>query len=184
MSDRAPKIPPNLNLRFWPDWRGANPYQELFYSALTRFGVRAEPGLEFDLKWLRARREDIDAIHIHWPEGIWRRYGLHAVKEPLHLMRLRAYLRGARALGVKVVWTVHNLEDHEGANPMDAYAYRILLRNSDIVIVHSSAVADHRGGTTLWRAGDEKVWFGQWVYRELLEGSLALLGTIARRTAS
>lgn len=132
----------SLRIRFWPDWRNANPYQRLFYAALEPYGVKAEPGIEFSPAWLEENQNNIDMIHIHWPEGIWRRYGLNAWKEPLHLLRLKNYLKMANALGIGVMWTVHNLVDHEGGRLADCFGYRSLLKHSDLSIVHSESVAE------------------------------------------
>ena len=39
------------------------------------------------------------------------------------------------------IWTVHNLEPHEGAYRWDRYGYRLLARECDVVICHSQSAA-------------------------------------------
>lgn len=125
-----------ISLRFWPDWRSANPYQRHFNDALVSYGVCASTGVEFDLSWLRTNRRLVDIIHLHWPEGIWRRGG-YVWKEWLHLARLWCYLVLARRMGYTIVWTIHNLGDHEMVTKSDQVGYRLLMRYSHILITHS-----------------------------------------------
>jgi glycosyltransferase involved in cell wall biosynthesis len=111
---------------------------------LQKRGIVAIDDLTIDLERLRERAASLDALHLHWPEDIWRRdfdlvttrlgRGLSAMRRYLYLWR---FLRTARALNVKRVWTVHNMEPHEGAYRWDRYGYRLLARECDVVICHS-----------------------------------------------
>ncbi len=102
-----------------------------------------------DLEWLAARAGEIDAVHFHWPEHIWRRdfdrapgrLG-RAVRASSQLLYLRRFLARARQLGMQRLWTVHNLEPHEGAYRWDRYGYRLLARECDIVICHSRSAVE------------------------------------------
>jgi glycosyltransferase involved in cell wall biosynthesis len=100
--------------------------------------------LAIDVGQLRARAPTLSALHLHWPEDIWRkgfdaaptRLG-RAVMAGRHLTYLWRFLRTARALGLVRVWTVHNMEPHEGSYRWDFYGYRLLARETDVVICHS-----------------------------------------------
>lgn len=82
-----------------------------------------------------------DVLHLHWvhpflvPKG---RAPWLAV--PLAI-QFFVELIVVKLLGVRLVWTVHNLADHEGrAAAVDSVARRALARLADAVIVHSEAV--------------------------------------------
>jgi glycosyltransferase involved in cell wall biosynthesis len=125
-----------------------NPYFDQYHAALARRGISTSDDLVVDLEWLEARARDVDALHFHWPEDIWRqgfgraggRLG-RAVRAAAKLMHLRRFLGRARRLGMKRLWTVHNLEPHEGAYRWDRYGYRLLARECDVVVCHSRSAA-------------------------------------------
>lgn len=153
--DSAPSHP--FRLAYYPHWEKGNPYQTLFYDALAPCGVECIDDFEFNRRWLREQARQLDAVHIHWPEDLWRRYRpgwsslrgywrLHRVTQPLSslqgLLALRRYLACAGRLGIKRLWTIHNLEHHEGASWIDRLGYRVLARFSDVLICTSGWAAD------------------------------------------
>jgi beta-1,4-mannosyltransferase len=121
-----------------------NPYFISCHAALEKRGIVAVDDLTIDLRRLRERAPSLNALHLHWPEDIWRKgfddaptrlgRGLIAVRRLLHLW---GFLRTARTLGIKRVWTVHNMDPHEGAYRWDRYGYRLLARETDVVVCHS-----------------------------------------------
>jgi glycosyltransferase involved in cell wall biosynthesis len=122
-----------------------NPYFDLCHAALETRGVSASDDLDIDIRWLEARAARVDAVHLHWPEYVWRE-GFsgtgrlaRAVKATERLLLLRQFLRTARRLGIQCIWTVHNMEPHEGGYRWDRYGYRLMARESDIVVCHSRA---------------------------------------------
>lgn len=128
-----------------------NPYVDLFYQALSAHGIERSERMEFRLKWLAERAHQIDAVHIHWPETLWRgrpRGRLdrwtHTMTAggPRRVLRLKRFLRLARQLGIKSIWTVHNLGHHEGADDVDMRGYRTLAENCDVLIAHSRWAAE------------------------------------------
>lgn len=135
-----------------------HPYFRLLHRALARRGVATSGAVQIGVSWLRANRGRIDAVHFHWPETIWRdrRTGArHFVSRAVHasreLLRIARFLREARRLGITRVWTIHNLEPHEGASVWDRLGYRLIGRSADIVVSHSAwsleeAKRDHRVG--------------------------------------
>jgi beta-1,4-mannosyltransferase len=129
------------SVAFWPDYSEFNPYQALFYAALAPLGVTAVPGVDFSVRGWPSTRQ-VDAIHIHWPEGVWRRAGSTGWKTPALLYRLSRFLSSANHRGIKVIWTAHNLGHHEGTSGFDRVGYRILMRHADLVIVHSRHAAE------------------------------------------
>src|SRR5437660_1407681 len=98
----------------FPSFRESNPYVNLFYSALAGLNVRARFDLQVDDSWLRQHRNEVSAVHFHWPEYIWRTRGNGLVGRLRGVLGLLRFLRLAGRLGIKRMWTVHNLEYHEG----------------------------------------------------------------------
>jgi beta-1,4-mannosyltransferase len=122
-----------------------HPYFRHLHQALERRGIAISGSVQIGVSWLRANRGRIDAIHFHWPETIWRdrRSGTrHFVSRAVHssreLLRTARFLREARRLGIIRVWTIHNLEPHEGASLWDRLGYRLIGRSADIVVSHSA----------------------------------------------
>jgi beta-1,4-mannosyltransferase len=124
--------------------RQGNPYFALCHAALAKRGISVSDDLEIDVRWLNTRGLSVDAVHFHWPELFWRRgpFGgvsrLERAARACHrLLHLKRFVRATRRLGVLRIWTVHNVEPHEGALRWDRYGYRLLARECDIVICHS-----------------------------------------------
>lgn len=136
----APPARP-VTVSSWPA-PGENRYLALYAGALERHGVRAGPTCVFADDWLRRHAGTIAAVHIQWtPERLWRNRGDGVVSQLRGLAGLWRYLRLARRLGVKVVWTLHDTEHHEGGGRLDAVGYRLLARAADLAIVHDEWAA-------------------------------------------
>ncbi|WP_164103337.1 glycosyltransferase [Candidatus Laterigemmans baculatus] len=118
-----------------------NPYRSLFHAALAPFGVHCECDCHVNDAWLNSHAAAIDAIHLHWPEPLWReRQG--GWSAPLRgVAGLTRYVRRAKRLGIKRIWTLHNVESHEGASWIDRIGYRVLASESDLILCHSQSAA-------------------------------------------
>jgi glycosyltransferase involved in cell wall biosynthesis len=130
-SARAP-----IRIASWPS-SGLNAYIRLFYRALEPYGIEHVPGLRIDDGALRSMAGSVDAIHIQWcPEDVWRcRRG---VSGRVHgVLGLWRYLRLASRLGIRVLWTVHDLDHHDGSDAVDRFGYRVLARGADLCVCHS-----------------------------------------------
>jgi beta-1,4-mannosyltransferase len=95
----------------WPAFRNRNlnPYNALLYGALQEQGARVTeffPG--------RVLRERPDVWHIHWPDSLIKGSALAA---RLRLSMLLWLMDAARLRGIRIVWTIHNLQSHEGGHP-------------------------------------------------------------------
>ena len=131
--------------------RDPNPYQQLLYGALEARGwdvhycdgpsasqtvnVLAKP---FMLAWHRAR--GFRLLHVHWIYDFsvpWARSS-DIAKWLLHIW-FRAYLLVARALGIRIVWTAHNLIPHDKVFADDRGARRTLVGEAQAVIALSAA---------------------------------------------
>lgn len=126
-----------------------HPYFILFHRALGEHDIAVDDAVSIDTRWLSERRDDIDAVHLHWPETIWRSGSsgtpsfvaqrLHTCRQLLQVWR---FLRRARRLGITRVWTVHNIEPHEDTTRWDRLGYRLVARQSDVVICHTASAAN------------------------------------------
>ncbi len=116
-----------LRVIAWPAFmnRQLNPYNALLYDELAALGVRVD---DFTPQRLLFGRYDV--WHIHWPESI---LNLPRLWQALPLaIVLRFLLRVARARGIKIIWTAHNLRSHEGLYPrVEAQLWQALLGHVD-----------------------------------------------------
>lgn len=121
----------------------SNPYQSLLADALRAQGVdvtigqgpTSRPVSPLLLAWARARFPRV--LHLHW---------VHRFEQPLlgreDLGRRRtiAEMRILRRLGVRIVWTLHNIGDHEqGRGRPEMAFHRRLVELVDVVICHCDA---------------------------------------------
>lgn len=131
--------------------RDSNPYQRLLYGALesdghrVRYAADLTPSHALNLLALPAelivcRLLGWRILHIHWVFG----FGLAGggrIPGTRHLARawFGLVLRTARLLGVRVVWTAHNVLPHQQVFPDDAAARRRLVAAADVVLAHDHA---------------------------------------------
>ncbi|MGH7447987.1 MAG: glycosyltransferase, partial [Longimicrobiales bacterium] len=126
-----------------------NPYFTSLHRALAGRGISATDDLQIDRGWLATHAGRVDAIHLHWPENFWRLdesygrgRGWRAIQVARRLRQLHQFLRSAGRRGVLRIWTVHNVEPHEGASRWDGYGYRLVARESDLVVCHSQSAVE------------------------------------------
>ena len=131
--------------------RDPNPYQGLLYGALGRLGVRIRylgeltPSHTVNLLLLPAelawhRMAGTRVVHLHWVfpftlPGARRFPVLRRLGQAWFLL----WLRACRALGLRLVWTAHNVLPHAPVFADDVAARRALVRASDLVLAHSPA---------------------------------------------
>lgn len=133
-------------------------YVTLFYGALKPHDVDCVAELTPNRTWLEKHAQFLDAIHIHWPERIWRSshwrwasylreirgyYWLRRFtnwpRSFLGLRYLQPLLDCAKKQRLRIIWTVHDLVPHEKSGKLDRIGYRILARQSDLIICHSES---------------------------------------------
>ncbi len=117
-----------------------NGYWDQLYGGIAR--VRPDIAMKHnDFFGLARSWRYTNVAHLHWPSilyaGRWR--VISFIKFVLRIgIIMLSKLRGDR-----IVWTVHNMRDHEGKNAVyDALAQWFLARYADAVIVHSPAGAE------------------------------------------
>lgn len=142
---------------------GSNRYLDLYYRALEPHGFALSCPLTYNDQFLRDHADEFDIIHIQWlHERLWRRYGWGPLARGRDLVGLWKFLRLAHRLGKKVVWTVHDLEPHDGAGLADRVGTALLARAADLVICHTEATRERlirryfgrRDSTVIMRHGN------------------------------
>ncbi|HSP71739.1 MAG TPA: glycosyltransferase [Gaiellaceae bacterium] len=131
----------------FPPSLDANPYLRLLHGALRREGVTQAALRDLSIRSLRAERERVRALHLHWPEPLYRfERGpelLRALLSWVKLVRLVIRLTAARLLGYRVVWTVHQVLPHERRHRgLDLTAAFCLARLASVLTAHDADTAE------------------------------------------
>lgn len=164
---------PSLRIASFPVPSGANPYVQLYCDAAKLAGIEFLEETRYDLRWLDENASRIDAIHLHWPEFLWRQYpnwyrrltsypGVWRLRRLFGPMlrhpayrRFRHFVSRAKEHGIIVAWTLHNIEPHENPKALDAKASKMLAGQADLIVCHSQSAMDkcrelwHPDGTVL-----------------------------------
>ncbi len=127
-----------------------NPYQRLLYGEMERLGTRVSylgrltPSRTLNLLLLPLevavrRAGGARLVHLHWVFG----FGLPGGSRFAGMRRLAQawftlWLRTTRLLGVRIVWTAHNVLPHSPVFADDIAARRALVAASDLVLAHSA----------------------------------------------
>ena len=129
-----------------PDYRRDNSYQALLAKALEDLGasVSFPRGYRrvFPLRRMLGqdgRRPDV--LHIHWLAPYLK--GRTTATKTIYAAKFILDLLLVRRAGVQLVWTVHNLVEHEQTLPrIELWCRRQLARLADVIIVHSNRARD------------------------------------------
>ena len=124
-------------LERWAHWPRTtdSPYYGMFYGAMRAHGVVPVATLRPTEAWLESR--EADAVHVHWPERLWRREGRGPLARFRRVRRLTRFLVAARAHGLRVIWTIDNVRPHEGFDWVDRRGYAVVARAADVIICHT-----------------------------------------------
>jgi glycosyltransferase involved in cell wall biosynthesis len=134
--------------------RDPNPYQRLLCAELERLGARVSylgqltPSHTLNLLLLPAemaarRMGGTRLVHLHWVFG----FGLPGTRMFPALRGVSQawfglWLWTARMLGLRLVWTAHNVLPHSQVFANDVAARRLLVRHCDLVLAHSTAALE------------------------------------------
>ena len=130
-----------MKVLMMPDFTGANPYQADLAEALQAQGSRVRFAdhrvvLAPILRAALACRADV--LHLHWthPFTMHRRLSVTLIRSAQTLAELALL----RLSGVRIVWTIHNLSEHEQRHPrLERWVLWALARLAHERIVHSEA---------------------------------------------
>jgi len=129
--------------------RDPNPYQSLLYGEMQRLGVQVTyigeltasqtvNLLLLPLEVVVRRVAGARLIHLHWVFG----FTLPGARRFLVMRRVAhfwflVWLRTCRMVGMRLVWTAHNVLPHEAVFADDVSARRALVEASHLVLAHS-----------------------------------------------
>ena len=134
-----------MKVLFVPDYTPGNPYQEALADALSAYKVNVSIRVPFateirPFSVLRAVTDcrKCDLIHLHWTDLFllagkpwW-----SVMKSCLFLLELLLL----RLRGAKIVWTVHNIVNHEDYHgQIELFFNKLILRLCDRLIIHCEA---------------------------------------------
>ena len=119
------------------EWADFNPVPFVLYKAMAELNVEIQ---SFGVS--RLILGDWDIWHLHWPAELV----LQEQKELIAVFRLAAFwikLKIAKAKGVRIFWTVHNLRAHERGNPvLHKVFWRLFLPNVNGMIILSGSAGE------------------------------------------
>ncbi len=125
-----------MKVFFLPFYKTNNPYQTLLAKHLSDVGVQV---LSFNGKLRKlpgiVKRDNVDVVHLHWLHPFFvASNGLYSF---MRLVQFLFVLILLRIRGVKLVWTAHNLANHEKKNThVDWLCNFFVSRLADKIIVH------------------------------------------------
>jgi glycosyltransferase involved in cell wall biosynthesis len=129
--------PRRATIGFFPDYRIANPYQDMLYEDIAAREVTVVP---VDIRARVAPRDaggplDGYVLHVHWTSPL-----LQSLPGPfsaeLALRRFKERVEDLLARGGRLVWTIHNVLPHECANRAAEIALRQFLADrADLIHV-------------------------------------------------
>ena len=128
-----------LRISYAPDFSKKNPYQRQLATKLEELGCELE-GINYKKIFLPTafKKKHPNILHLHWLQMYF-----NAASEIGSFRRLLKFIGGLIILnlkGIKIVWTAHNLNDHEGLHPLsDKLCSLLVSRLANAVIVHSNA---------------------------------------------
>lgn len=121
-----------------------NPYQKLLQSSLQRQGIKVEgKGVRrvFSILSIIISRSKPDIIHIHWqhPLLLAGNWFFSIFKSTTFIFELLV----AKIMGVKIVWTVHNIVNHERRfASTELFFTKFLAKLCDKIVVHCPSAKD------------------------------------------
>lgn len=128
---------------FLPYYSPKNPYQKELVDALEKYQVtvsQSHPITPFPLLNVAKLRilGKLNVLHLHWtsPFLISSQRSRSLIKATIFLGAILFF----KVMGIKIVWTVHNLTAHEKDDPeLEIFFNRILTRLYDQLIVHCAS---------------------------------------------
>lgn len=132
-----------------------NPYTANLSRSLSKMGVEVDrPQCNtFFLQAVMGRAKP-DILHLHWLSVFFQTE--NTLKTLIKLLVFLCQTAIVRLGGVKIVWTAHNLQDHEQRHPvLDRVCRAAVMRLSNAILVHSQWAKDEMLGTFGLKRGDK-----------------------------
>ena len=130
-------------LATWPWGKTANPYLKLFHNALEKNGYLTFKGLQINDNYLRSNAHRFRAIHFQWGvESIWRCGRFSCLAQLRAIFGFWRFLRLAKKIGLRLIWSVHELQPITQPTWIDRIGYYMLAQAIDLGICHSEKIRD------------------------------------------
>ena len=129
----------NMKIMFIPDFRKSNSYQSNLSSSIEKLCTNvyfSEGYVELPVSIIKYRPH---ILHIHWT------YPFMLANSKIGTILMSTgflfQLVVLKLLGIKIIWTAHNIVDHERRNnkSLEIFFTRIMVRLCDRIIVHCSS---------------------------------------------
>ena len=133
---------PAVTVLMMPDYRQDNPYQALLAKSLETHGCHVEfpKGFRRVFPLYRGLNDCPDArvLHLHWISSYL--HGSNRLAIVLCTLKFITDLALVRLSGRRIVWTMHNVVNHEARFPrLEIFATRWLCKLASVVIVHGES---------------------------------------------
>ncbi|AGP83271.1 exostosin [Alteromonas mediterranea MED64] len=134
-------LEPGKKLFFFPDYTHGNPYQTLLYQNIsnanvTPVGLSEQESIALDIDIF----EKGDVLHIHWINVLFKGHTKETIQTVLD--EFIDKIEKLKSNGVKIVWTVHNRQNHETIDLDVELAFRRKLSClCDAVLLHHPMIA-------------------------------------------
>ncbi|MDY6899510.1 MAG: glycosyltransferase family 4 protein [Cyanobacteriota bacterium] len=127
----------NLKVIFLPVFNQINPYQQQLIKNLVNLGMRIEKGnVSNYLIPTILKQGKPDILHLHWLHPLFIRSNL--AKSLVRLTALIVELCILRIIGIKIVWTAHNIKNHDSLYvQLDQICTKFIAKISHGIIAHS-----------------------------------------------
>lgn len=123
-----------LRVVFQPYW-AENPYQKLLSENLIKLGVQIGEANSRN-KALMGQTPDI--LHLHWLDALFQFRVKSTLLSLLRLVKFLTKLFILKLRGVKIVWTAHNLKNHEKLYPLlDRICTSVVANLAHAIVAHS-----------------------------------------------
>lgn len=128
-----------MNIIFVPDYRSKNSYQTNLSNSLKKRGGSIYFSVSVPRSVIKYWRPDI--LHIHWTDPFM--VANSRLMTVIESTRFIFELLMLKLLGVKIVWTIHNIKDHEGRYKSIQYFFtKILIKLCNRLIVHCQSAKE------------------------------------------
>lgn len=121
-----------------------NPYVKLMADGIEDADPAIRTSLSYTLPWRRLLpRLRFNILHLHWVELQYSYGNAPAAKAKRSQQNLLIQLRYLQQRGIRLVYTVHNLSQHEGLHPqLNEQANRWLFEHANAIHVHDHTSAE------------------------------------------
>lgn len=127
-----------MKILFLPEWRKGNPYQNALANSLSKENVEVKFASAIRILSLLKPERKPAILHIHWQHLFF--LGRNKIKTILKSTLFIGRLIMLKLFGIKIVWTVHNLYNHdERFKAIELFFGSILARLCDKLIVHTNS---------------------------------------------